>query len=55
MELRLKEITIKAYESQINPHFLFNTLQMIQMMNVLGRKEDVSTAISSLASFCGLI
>jgi len=49
MELRLKEITIKAYESQINPHFLFNTLQMIQMMNVLGRKEDVSTAISSLA------
>lgn len=46
MQIRLKEITIKAYESQINPHFLFNTLYMIQMMNVLGEKENV-TAITN--------
>lgn len=48
MQLKLKDITIKAYESQMNPHFLFNTLQMIQMMNVLGKTEDVTAATNSL-------
>lgn len=48
MQLKLKDITIKAYESQMNPHFLFNTLQMIQMMNILGRTEDVTRATNSL-------
>lgn len=46
--LRLQEITIKAYESQMNPHFLFNTLYMIQMMNVLGEKENVTTITNHL-------
>lgn len=48
MNLRLQEITIKAYESQMNPHFLFNTLYMIQMMNVLGEKENVTTITNYL-------
>lgn len=48
MRLRLNEITIKAYESQMNPHFLFNTLYMIQMMNVLGEKENITTITNSL-------
>jgi len=41
MQLMLKEITIKVYESQMNPHFLFNTLQMIQMMNIMDEKQNV--------------
>lgn len=48
MNLRLHEITIKAYESQMNPHFLFNTLYMIQMMNVLGEKENITTITNHL-------
>ena len=48
MQLMLKDTKIKAYESQMNPHFLFNTLQMIQMLNVLGKKEDVSIATTCL-------
>ena len=48
MQLMLKDTKIKAYESQMNPHFLFNTLQMIQMLNVLGKREDVETATTCL-------
>lgn len=48
MQLMLKDTKIKAYESQMNPHFLFNTLQMIQMLNVLGKQEDVETATTCL-------
>lgn len=48
MELKLREITIKAYENQMNPHFLFNTLYMIQMMNVLGEKENIATITNLL-------
>lgn len=48
MQLMLKDTKIKAYESQMNPHFLFNTLQMIQMLNVLGKKEDVAIATTCL-------
>lgn len=47
-QMKLTNITVKVLESQMNPHFLFNTLQMIQMLNVLGEKENVSNAINFL-------
>lgn len=49
MQIQLKDITIKAYQSQLNPHFLFNTLQMIKMMSVLGENEKIKIAVGSLA------
>ena len=48
MEIQLKKAQIRAYESQINPHFLFNTLYMIQMMNVIGEKENITTITNRL-------
>ena len=33
MQIELKNLQIKAYESQINPHFIFNTLQIVQMLS----------------------
>lgn len=48
MQIKLKEITIKAYESQMNPHFLFNTLQTIQMMSILGETDNVISIINCL-------
>ena len=41
-EILLKNSLIKAYESQMNPHFLYNTLQIIQMLSVLGKNEEVT-------------
>lgn len=49
MELKIKEIRLKYYETQMNPHFLFNTLQMIKMMSVLGENENVSSVTVKLA------
>lgn len=48
MKLKLKEITIKVYESQMNPHFIFNTLQLIQMMNVLNEKDNATMVTNGL-------
>lgn len=48
MQLKLKEIKINVYESQMNPHFLFNTLYMIQMMNVLGERDNIATMTNRL-------
>lgn len=47
-EIELKNLQIKAYESQINPHFIFNTLQIVQMLSVLGESEKVNDVITCL-------
>lgn len=39
---------ISALQSQINPHFLYNTLETINMMAILQGNDDVSKAISKL-------
>lgn len=47
-EIELKNLQIKAYESQINPHFIFNTLQIVQMLSVLGETQKVNDVITCL-------
>ena len=46
---KLRESDFKALQSQINPHFLYNTLDSIIWMTAKGRKDDVITMVSSLA------
>ncbi len=41
LTLKVKDAYIRTLEKQINPHFIFNTLQLIQMMTVSGKTEDV--------------
>ncbi|MBS7298808.1 MAG: histidine kinase [Eubacteriales bacterium] len=40
LNLKVKEAYIQALEKQINPHFIFNTLQLIQMITLTGRTDD---------------
>lgn len=47
-EIELKNLQIKSYESQINPHFIFNTLQIIQMLSVLGETNKVNEIVTCL-------
>ncbi|MBO5007312.1 MAG: sensor histidine kinase [Clostridia bacterium] len=49
-EMQLQISLLKSYEYQMNPHFLFNTLQIIQMLSVIGRNEDVNNAVTCLGN-----
>lgn len=47
---RQREAQIMALEAQINPHFLYNTLDTINWMAIDRDEYDISNAISSLAT-----
>lgn len=47
---RQLEAEIKALEAQINPHFLYNTLDTINWMAIDKEDYDISNAINSLAT-----
>ena len=49
-EILIKNSMIKAYESQMNPHFLYNTLQIIQMLNVIDKKDEVTNLTNYLGN-----
>lgn len=48
-EIMLKESKIKMLQSQINPHFMFNTLEAINSMSLIHGVPDISNMITSLA------
>lgn len=45
-----KDAQISALQAQINPHFLYNTLETINMMAISTQHYDISKAISDLGS-----
>ena len=47
----VKNAELKALQSQINPHFLYNTLDMINWMAYKKMNSEISTAVKSLAKF----
>lgn len=48
-KLRERETEILALNIQLNPHFLYNTLNIINWMAVYGEKEQVSKMLVSLS------
>lgn len=46
--LREREAELAALQSQINPHFIYNTLESINMMAIRSGNYDVSDMVSSL-------
>lgn len=48
-ELRFAEFN--ALQAQINPHFLYNTMDMINWMAVQGRNKEVSEVVQNLSKF----
>ncbi len=47
----LRKAEFRALQAQINPHFLYNTLDMINWLSQTGRKEDVTRAVQALSRF----
>lgn len=48
-ELELKEAQNLALQAQINPHFLYNTLETIDALSVCERTEDIGRIVQSLS------
>lgn len=46
-----KTAELKALQSQINPHFLYNTLDMIKWFSHSGMNEEIDTVVTELAKF----
>lgn len=50
-EIKRKDAQIEALISQINPHFLYNTLQLIKTESIKGHPEEVSDTVNCLSRF----
>ncbi len=48
-ETELRKTELKALQAQINPHFLYNTLDSIQWMCEQGKTQDAASMVSALA------
>ncbi|MGI2292989.1 histidine kinase [Paenibacillus sp. GXUN7292] len=50
-ELQQKEATIKAMQNQINPHFLYNTLETINCLAIVHQVPSINHMSKALADF----
>ncbi|WP_342563874.1 sensor histidine kinase [Paenibacillus sp. FSL R7-0345] len=50
-ELRKKEAELKTLQAQINPHFLYNTLDSINWLAINHNVPEISSMVTSLSDF----
>lgn len=49
LEISKKQAELKAIQSQVNPHFLFNTLEAIRMRSLIKSEHETADIIGELA------
>ena len=51
LEIKRKEAELKALQAQINPHFLYNTLETLRMKAVVSNNREIANMIKMLSRF----
>ncbi|MEK4248900.1 sensor histidine kinase [Paenibacillus sp. FSL W7-1287] len=51
IEVRKKEADMRALQSQINPHFLYNTLSSVQWIALMENQSKIADMIGALSDF----
>ncbi|TDF98604.1 sensor histidine kinase [Paenibacillus piri] len=51
LETRKKEADIRALQSQINPHFLYNTLSSIHWIALMSKEHKIADMVGALSDF----
>lgn len=49
MEIQVKDAQLIAYENQTNPHFLYNTLDLVRMMSINKENDKIENVVVSLS------
>jgi len=52
LEKQLSQAQLKALQMQLEPHFLFNTLNAVTTLVELRRKEEAAETLAHLKRFC---
>lgn len=50
-QIRLRDIELKLIQAQINPHFLYNTLDAIVWLIEIGKNDQAEKMVTSLSSY----
>lgn len=49
MEIQVKDAQLMAYENQTNPHFLYNTLDLVRTMSINKENDKIENVVVSLS------
>jgi two-component system, sensor histidine kinase YesM len=49
-QLLIRETEFKALQSQINPHFLYNTLESINWLAIINKQKQISSMVEALGN-----
>ena len=55
LQLSQKDANMRALQAQINPHFMYNTLEFIRMYAVMQEQDELGDIIYELVVSCAII